>query len=90
MNTDGIGIMPYRLYGKKVVLNENLVVPVNVEIKRTWKERFFSRPWRPLKATKIMIKYKPSPDIMVVGNDTWIMHPDTMAKIAEQIGTLVK
>lgn len=30
--------------------------PVLVTIKRTWKERLFTRPWRPFKATRVIMQ----------------------------------
>lgn len=30
--------------------------PVSATVKRTWKERLFSMPWKPFKTTKVIMK----------------------------------
>jgi hypothetical protein len=35
---------------------------------RTWKERLFSRPWRPLQRTKVQASTLPDDGILKIGN----------------------
>ncbi len=55
-------------------LGTNIFYNINVVseeiVKRTWKERLFSLPWKPFLKTKTIIK----PAIYQVGNDI-IAHP---------------
>lgn len=60
--------------GKKVVVSD-----ARESRKRSWRERLFSRPWRPLKAwdTKFLI-----PDGQVIHfNDTLVMNSRTKAEL---------
>lgn len=45
--------------------------PVSVTIRRTWKERLFSRPWRPFTTTKVIIQPAtiPANECYQFGND---------------------
>lgn len=48
------------------------------EVRRTWKERLFTRPWRPFKATKMIVPQVPQKEILVwrgAGGLAMIMHP---------------
>ena len=53
-------------------------------VKRTWKERFFTRPWRPFK--KYREVFYPSEEILTIGR-TLIMHPMMKQKILREMGT---
>jgi len=59
----------------RIVTSTLLVIDGDpIEKKRTWKERLFSRPWRPLKKTKTIIPKVPDPKA-VISNGTIIVHP---------------
>jgi len=55
--------------------------------KRSWRERLFSRPWRPFQSSKKIEKYKPDPNLMVIKRDdygriqTMVGHPETIKLI---------
>ena len=48
---------------------------------RTWHERLFTRPWRPLRATDTVVPKVPDPEILKSPNGTWIMHPAVAAEL---------
>lgn len=54
------------------------------EKKRTWSERLFSRPWKPLTKTKTVTPMIPRKGALKIGNKI-IMHPDTAAKMRESL-----
>lgn len=65
--------------GINIIENPYLTEPGEpCDVKRTWKERLFTRPWNPFKSHKEIIPIVPSREIIKLG-DKWIMHPE-MAK----------
>lgn len=80
------------LHGYQVVENTALVVPKLVErerwYRRTWKERLFSRPWRPLqwreKRLTTETEMVPDPNIYV-RHGVIYCHPEVAARINEAI-----
>ena len=70
----------------RVLENPLLVVDGDpVEVLRTWKERLFSRPWRPFKATKTVIPKVPMPPVYLTGDGTVYAHPEIAAQIRKGI-----
>lgn len=66
--------------GKRVITNINLFVAGNpYEVRRTWKERLFSKPWKPLRKTRTVVPMVPSREIYCT-NDCIIMHPAIIDK----------
>lgn len=62
--------------GYKII--ETDLVPIKQELKRTWKERLFSLPWRPWKATKI----EPVFYIINKPDKKWVItHPENAKNI---------
>ena len=57
------------------------------EVIRAWKERLFTRPWQPLKVTKIIVPKVPRKQIWRV-NNTLIMHPEMANKLKRQISNI--
>lgn len=51
------------------------------EVPRTWKERLLTRPWRPLKTTRMVVPKIPKKDAMRFRDGTLVMHPVTAAKL---------
>lgn len=45
------------------------------EVKRSWYERWMTRPWRPWVSKKIVIPKVPYRGAMLIGRNTFIMHP---------------
>lgn len=61
--------------GMKIITNPNLVVPgPPVTRRRTWKERLFSRPWRPWKTMVTEATWVPDRKIYH-GMGALIVHP---------------
>jgi len=73
------------LHGMRIIENPNLLVPGEPKIiVRTWKERIFSLPWRPWRASKTIIPMVPSKEILQYGN-RWIMHPSMAEQIKREL-----
>ena len=69
------------LYGGfEIVENQNMLVNDGPPIKRTWRERLFSRPWRPLVTHRQPMK--PDPDFIVSHDERTIFcHPATAREL---------
>jgi sporulation protein YlmC with PRC-barrel domain len=52
------------------------------EVKRTWKERLFTVPWRPLKKTKTVVV--PSDKVYMMG-DIVVCHPVMESRLQEAL-----
>jgi len=57
------------------------------EIERSWRERLFTRPWRPFKKTRTVIMRVPRDDALVMDDGSLVMHPQTAAKVRLAIKT---
>lgn len=72
-----------------MVTDVNLVEPGEpAVVRRSWRERLFSRPWRPWQPTKLVPTTKPRKDLLVVGNMV-LVHParlNDLMKAAEKAG----
>lgn len=55
------------------------------QIRRSWKERLFSRPWRPRQRMKTIVPRVPSEKCYLLGNNTIMMHPETAQKLFVKI-----
>lgn len=53
------------------------------EVRRSWRERLLSRPWRPLKATRTVILQVPMKGGVMIGKNTMAMHPDTLRQLRQ-------
>lgn len=56
-----------------------------VLVQRTWGERLFSRPWRPWSSTKLVSTTIPYRGFYKVGNDTIVIHPQTLRAMMQQL-----
>ena len=74
------------LCGYTVIENPALTQPEEKTGIRTWRERLLSRPWRPLRATKVVIDQVPSREFYVC-NETRriVMHPAMKAEVMRAI-----
>ena len=74
------------LCGFKVIENPYMVVDGEpYRVRRTWKDRLFTRPWRPLESTKMVTPKVPSDEILVLKqHQTLVMHPEIAAKLKAQ------
>lgn len=72
--------------GAKVYENALLTKPgTPYEVKRTLKERLWSRPWQPLKATTWVTPQVPSSDIFTMPDGSLVMHPETVQLLRNAI-----
>lgn len=54
------------------------------KVKRTLKDRLFSRPWKPLKTQRTVVPKKPKRVALTIGN-TLIVHPEMAKEFRELI-----
>ncbi len=74
----------FQYSGYKVIENPFMVKPGEPkELKRSWRERLFTRPWRPWVRTKMVATYVPSDEVLQVSNHTFIMHPVLARQLRE-------
>lgn len=70
------------LYGEiELISSEWMRIPI-IE-RRSWIERLFSLPWRPLQKTKVT-GYKPMEEIIKIGN-TLYAAPEIVAKLSKEL-----
>ena len=72
------------LYGIRLVSSPLMIKQHNEVVKRSWKERLLSLPWKPWFKTKMVIHYDPDPNLYRMGNSI-IGHPKTLMKIINQL-----
>lgn len=73
------------LNGLNLVLSVDLVEDGEpYEIRRTWRERFFTRPWQPLKTTRTVVPKIPCKGALQLGN-TIVIHPATYEALKHSI-----
>lgn len=49
-----------------------------IEVRRTWRERLFSLPWRPLAKTRTVVPMVPHSGAVRIDANTYVMHPETL------------
>lgn len=82
-NLDLFGYNPHSYDGLRVVRDSRLTKAGNpYEVERTWKERLFTRPWEPLKATRTVVPQIPS-DQFIFTKDCIVCHPEMVSKLGE-------
>lgn len=55
-------------------------------IRRSWRERLFSWPWRPWQAEKAVMVYVPKEEVLIDHqNQLLIMHPVVATKLRKQL-----
>lgn len=55
-----------------------------VTVRRTWRERLLTRPWRPLLATRVVIPKVPYRGAVRLNATTLVMHPATLRALQKQ------
>lgn len=74
------------LYDIRIIENLQMVKDGDpVEVKRTVKERLFTRPWRPFKRTRTVVPKVPRDDAIKLPNGTLVMHPETARKLRKMM-----
>lgn len=69
-------MIPDLYHGIPVVLDPNLREYELREARRTWRERLFTRPWRPFTTTRYWQEAVPSSQVLFFGG-FYLMHPLT-------------
>lgn len=54
------------------------------EVKRSWRERLFSRPWRPLLPTRTVVPKVPKREAMLLSDGSLVMHPEIAKMLRQQ------
>ena len=68
--------------GFRIIESRYLIEPGEpVEVRRTWRERLFTRPWHPWKATRIEIPQIPSRSYYITGEGSIIIHPERLKQL---------
>jgi hypothetical protein len=72
--------------GMRIIENANLTEPGEpVSVRRSWRERLFSRPWKPWQATRLVIPQIPYHGAIRLNDRTLIMHPGTLRELRKQL-----
>lgn len=68
--------------GFKIITDINMVDYHIRIIKRSWTERLFTIPWKPLNNTKEEIYTTPKESVFILSdNNTVVMHPDMVEEL---------
>lgn len=68
--------------GMRVIESPYLTQPgTPYTVRRTWRERLFSRPWRPLVVTRTVVPQVPYDGVVKLNEHTLVMHPEMFRKL---------
>jgi hypothetical protein len=56
-----------------------------IEVRRGWRERLFSRPWRPFKRTRNEVPKVPMKDVYRLARGVFLMHPAVAAELRKHL-----
>lgn len=73
------------LSGVQIVESPYMMVSREKQVRRTWRERLFTVPWRPLRTHNTVMEHVPNPDLVKVGH-IFYGHPETVRKLRDRIG----
>ena len=73
--------------GIQIIESDQMVERKETEVLRTWKERLFSFPWKPLKKSKTVVTYIPKQEILQYGNMI-VCHPAVAARIRKELSKI--
>ena len=65
----------------KIISHEKLTIPAVKQIKRTWRQRFFSVPWKPWVKTRPHHYQAPDPCLWLGPDNHLYGHPETIKKL---------
>ena len=71
-------------FGMQLLESAYMTVTKETTVKRSWRERLLSRPWRPWKTTKIVVSQEPDPNLYRIGRTQIVGHPATIAKLKKK------
>jgi len=80
-------MLPYNSYAfgsYKIISTPSMVKTKKKVVKRTWKERLFSLPWRPFQKTKVVTYNVPDETVLKM-DDRIICHPSIYEKYIRNI-----
>lgn len=81
---------PLMFYCYRVVTNPILTKTETREVKRTWKERLFTRPWTPWKVMRTETHQVPDRDVLVDKiNRVIYAHPVVVKEMNEALNKVV-
>ena len=92
MNKQHNVVLPEYLSHKhsiKIVESVHLYKETIKTKRRSWRERLFSRPWNPLKRTKVVCERRPDPNFYFV-NGLFVGHPETVARFRDMVDGKVR
>ncbi len=70
--------------GRKVITSPWLTEPGEpVTVRRTWRERFLTRPWRPWRSVRIVVPQVPSKRAVELPDGTLVVHPAMLQRLRE-------
>lgn len=70
----------------RIIEDPNLTMPgPPLIIIRSWRERLFTWPWRPLQRRRMDETRIPSTGIFKIGPDTFVAHPVTARRIRQEL-----
>ena len=71
--------------GLKIITSEHFVEDgPPIQVARTWRERFLTRPWRPWEATRTVIPKVPMRCAYQLPDGTLTMHPETFRRMIKE------
>ena len=73
------------MFGVKII--ESLLMVEDgtpYEVKRFWRERLFSRPWRPLHPTRTVVPKVPKREALRMPDGSLVMHPELARELRVQ------
>lgn len=72
--------------GLQVIEDPNMTEPgAPIVVLRTFRERWFSRPWRPFRYTKTIVPQVPMRTTYVLEDRFVIMHPAMAARLRQEV-----
>ena len=75
-----------RLAGMRIIESAYLMEPGEPRVeRRTWRERLWSRPWRPWVATRTVIPQVPHRGALRLSDGTLVMHPATVKQLHDTL-----
>lgn len=76
-------------YGGKQIITSAFLTKTSgpFSVRRTWRERLFSWPWKPFKATKTITIQVPSDEVLVMA-DRIIMHPEMFRRLQDKLDNI--
>ena len=78
---------PGIINGLRIVEDPNMTIAGKpYRVKRTWRERLFTKPWKPLWRYRTIVPQVPRKEIFMAPGNLAIMHPVIAMKLKEEIG----